>query len=401
MEEGYLIEDYRTKETISIGSPGVQVGAMQVTSGNLKEVIDNPSNYQLRINYDCPFLFPLKDHNTGDFDLQEKRIRYFHLIKKRGQQEFSTLDILRLPKFSSFQLIVPISREDFRVHDNGYIENKLDDFSWKVINHLNIKINDVIEQKELKINLNTNKILSYRNIYLHNDDLNQPVAHTVFPYTSMVHINAPKNSENIDEDVLRLYLQNKVELKNFIEDYLPKVESSNDFEKIILRVVHDFAFYASERPEVLFQLEEEMIRDLFLVALKILLPISEAEVFNYDGKLDFKVSDPLKPYEYISGEFKIWRGKNSFDDCFHQITQKHSTGAEKSVYMLFINRNKDPDATYMKALKFLKQTDIYIQELNPNISLSKNQKFSRHEIDLKGRRTDLIIGIINVYYERI
>lgn len=399
-KNGYLIEDYLTKKTMSIGSPGVQIFKIQMTNGDLKPIANNPNQHELRINYDCPFLFPLNDNHKGKFDFKDREIIYFHKIKKRGQQEFSTLDILRLPKFSAIQIVVPILEKDYNIKDNGLIESKLDDLSWDLINFLNRKINDVIDLKEFKIDLDANKILSYRNLYFDKSDYTQVNAFTVFPYTSMIHINAPKNTENIDEDILRLYLQNRIELKNYVEEYLPKVQKEQDFEKIVFRIVHDFAHYSSERPESLFQLNEELIRDLFLIALKVLLPYSDAEVFNYDGKLDFKVSNPINQYEIITGEYKVWSGKDSFDECLNQITEKHSTGAEKEVYMLFINRNKKADETYRKALDMLKKDSHYLKEIDSNISLSRNQFFSKHKVKIKEKEIDLILGLINVYYSR-
>ncbi len=399
-QTGYLIEDYWTKETISIGSPGVQVFKVQMTIGDLNPIANNPNQYELRVYYDCPFLFPLNDSHKGKFNFKDREIKYFHKIKKRGQQEFSTLDILRLPKFSAIQIAVPILEKDYNIKDNGLIESKLDDLSWELINFLNRKINDVIDLKKFKIDLEANKVLSYRNIYFDKSDYSKEKAFTVFPYTSMIHIDAPKNTENIDEDILRLYLQNRIELKNYVEEYLPKVQKDQSFEKIVFRVVHDFAHYSSERPESISQLNEELIRDLFLIALKVLLPYSDAEVFNYDGKLDFKVSNPINQYEIITGEYKVWSGKDSFDECLNQITEKHSTGAEKEVYMLFINRNKKADETYKKALGMLKKDSHYIKEINSNISLSRNQFFSRHKVKIKDREIDLVLGLINVYYIR-
>ena len=400
-DSGYLIDDYLTKETWSIGSPGVQIFKMEFTKGSLLPIAESPDKFNLRVNYDCPFRFWLEDGHKGEFEYKNRQILYFHIVKRRGQQEFSTLDILRLPQFSSIQIAVPLSKDDFVVKDNVVISNELGDLSWELINFLNQKINDVIEKKKYKVDLNANKVLSYRNLYFRNQDINNPVAYTVFPYTSLIHIDAPPNTETIDEDVLRLYLKNKVKLKDFIDEYLPKVELSNDFEKIVFRIVHDFAYYCSERPESLNSLNEELIRDLFLITLKTLLPYSEAEVFNYDGKLDFKVHNPLKDYEAIIGEFKIWSGQKSFNECMQQITEKHSTGGEKEVYILFINKNKKVKQTYEKILDMLKADSHYLKEIDRSISLSRSQLFSKHLLQIKGHEIPATLGIINVFYEKV
>lgn len=398
-DAGFLIEDYLTKEKWSIGSTGGVISSFKETRGTLEPIAQNPQQFNFIISYDCPFLFPLSSNHSGQFDYENRSINYFHFIKKRGQQRFSSLDILKLPKFSAIKIVVSIIPEDIIILENGFVESNLDEFSWKLISFINNKINDVIEKPELKINIRKNKILSYVNSYCTKVNENL-IAQTKFPYTSAIYINEPKSTDNIDEDVLKLYLQNKIKLASFIEEYLPTVQVDQNFEKIVFRVVHDYAYFTSERPESLFKLNEELIRDLFLIALKVLLPYSDAEVFNYDGKLDFKVINPLNYYEQITGEFKVWSGVASFNECINQITEKHSTGAEKEVYMLFINRNKKVEETYQKSLEMLKSDSHYISEINPNISISSNQYFSKHKVRIKTKEINLILGIIDTYYER-
>ncbi len=69
--------------------------------------------------------------------------------------------------------------------------------------------------------------------------------------------------------------------------------------------------------------------------------------------------------------------------------------------MLFINKNKNAKDTYEKALEYLKESKSYLVEINPNISLSRNQLFSKHKMLIKANEVPLVLGIINVYYERV
>lgn len=401
VNSGFIVEDYILQQKFSIGSPGTKVFESEFTFGEFPTVTNNPEQFEIKINYDCPYIFPLRDKHVGDFDFKNRKVRYFHDRKTRGQQEFSTLDLSMLTQFSSIQISLNLLNSDIENFEAGDFKVfKLKEFTWELINHLNEKINDTIEEFKYKKSKELlNNIKSYRIIFVSKKKQNL-VAQIIYPYTGVVDIPPPSSEFEINHQILDLYLNEKVALKKFVKDYIPKIQQDESFEAMVFRIVHDFSYYTSERPEAFFNLKEEIVRDLFFVILKILFPFSETEAFNYDGKLDFKIINPKNKYELITGEFKIWNGVNSFQECMHQITEKHSTGAEKTVYTLYINRNKKVEEVYQKILRLLKKEPHYLKEINANISLSVNQNFSKHKLKIKNNEIDLILGIVNVFHEK-
>ncbi len=395
-----LIEDYITKETWEIGSSKFVYSDVAFNQGNFIEVLNSPEDYIFFIKYDCPYILPLNDGNSTIFKYKNADFKYIHSLKQRGQQEFSTLDVLRLPRFSSFQVQGEIDKSivDYKDEVEGF--SKVSTFMWNVITNLNEKINDLILTED-RVDFSYNRILSYRVSFFRKSDMHKPTAVIIVPYTSVIDLRGPQKSDFLDEDILKLYLNEKIKLKNYYKDYLPDPEKELTFRDKIFKIVFDFAFYSCERPEALSKLSEELIRDLFLIPVKMFAFSAEAEAYTYDGKLDFKITNPNNKYEIISGEYKIWRGISSFDECYKQISEKHSAGNEGELYLIMINKNKSVKETYNKSLEALKTKGSFIKTLNENISFSKSQFFSRHLISIKGNEICLILGIINVYYEKI
>ena len=398
---GVIVEDYLTKETLTLGSPGITVFDTNYTKGDLKKIQDNPNDYNFAMEYDCPFLFPLRNNENHDFLYKGLLVSFSHVIKKRGQQQFSTLDILRLPYFSHIQIRCNFLSEIIDINSDMSSLMNVNKNTWDLIVFLNNKINDLIIKEDDKIDFEKNKILSYRMYFCKKTSPTKMEAMSIIPYTSVIDLKGPNNTEYLDENLLRLYLHEKLQLKNYYNDYLPNPDDKLAFEEKVFRIVHDFAFYSSERPEALSKLNEELIRDLFLVPLKMFFPTAEAEVFNYDGKLDFKITNPKNRYDIIAGEFKKWSGNDSFDECLMQATEKHVNGSECNIYMLFINNNKDVKKTYQKILQKLTESGVYIKEIDNNIALARNQFFSKHYVDINNFETPLILGIINTYYKKV
>ncbi len=398
---GIIVEDYVTNQTWTFGSEGIMMKDPTITLGNLQEVIDNPSEYIFVLDFDCPFSFPLNDNHKGSYRFLNINLNYSHRHKRRGKQEFSTLDVLRIPQFSSIRISGQLNSDMFQGRNFPDAVSKLPNFTWELITHLLKKINDVAKSTNQHVDLGVNRILSYRVYFFHISEKTNPRSTMIVPYTSLIDLRSPQKSEFLDEDILRLYLNEKIELRNFYKEYIPLPKDDLSFEDLIFRLVHDFAFYTSERPEAISKLDEESIRDLFLIPVKMFVPSSEGEAFNYDGKLDFKITNYHNKYESISGEYKVWRGGGSFEECFKQISEKHSTGNEIQVYILMINRNKKVQEIYDKALNLLIKKEAFVRTLDSNISLSKRQLFSKHLIKIRDFEVECILGIIDVYYEKV
>jgi len=88
-----------------------------------------------------------------------------------------------------------------------------------------------------------------------------------------------------DKELVKTLTNEKTYLSKFVSYFSLKrgTYTQSTFYLRVATVLHDFAFFARQHPQALVNLNEELIRDLFLVALKTAFPASEGEVFNYSG----------------------------------------------------------------------------------------------------------------------
>jgi hypothetical protein len=370
-------------------------------NGNFSEVVKNSKDCLFRIEYDCPFLFPLENQNNT-FKYKDKTFNFSHWKETRGNHGFSTLDVYRLSEFSTFLIEGEI--EDLGINLSG---NKPGEGAMGIatecvnmLDHLNTKIN-LLSPK--RINLETNKILSVRITLGRKGNPPQSLVNLVIPYNSVIDLrSSSEKMDNIDTNELHQFLNEKKELKQYFASFLDKPEKESSFIDSVFKLTHDFAFYVNERPEAISKLKEELIRDLFLIPIKTYVFSAEAEAYIYDGKLDYRITNVNNKYEIISGEFKIWSGIESFNECYMQISEKHTTGNESEVYLIMINKNnKDIHGVYNQMIKELKRKETFNKTIRENISLSKAQLFSRHLIQIKGHSVSLVLGIINAYYVKV
>ena len=396
-----IVEDYITKKYWAIGDQYINVSDFLFSEGKITDVFKSPENYLFEISYDCPYLIPLDDLEKGvEIKYKNSLLEIYHIKKQRNQAEFSTLDILTNPSFSSIKIKSDFKSDYFKNDNEIARQFEVTDIFWELINHVNFNINNFVNQ-EAKIDFSNNRILSYRVTYFSKQELSKPIAWSIIPYTSLKNQSRVKQqTELLNESSLQTFLLEKQKLKEYYESTLDTTYNDN-FSKTLFKLVFDFAFYSSENPEAISNLGEELIRDLLLIPIRMFWFTAEAEVYNFDGKLDFKITNPENKYESICGELKIWRGQDSFDDCYKQITEKHSSGNETEVYILMINRNRDVKSVYEKCLNGLKSKNSFMKTLDDNISLSKSQFFSKHLVNIKGIEIPLVLGIINVYHEKV
>ena len=396
--KGFDIKDFTGSEesTFSIGSPGVQVWGMHFTQGDFKLIEKHPERYIQVINVDIPALLPLNDNESFPIQFENHRFLMHHKIKTRGEEFYSTLDSSQLPYFSSLQFqgeLFPIVSEK-KEHTN----HKSYDLIVDTLHKLNSLLDDA-----RKLHIGEDLHFSYHIFYLPQENFpnNPPVAKTTFPYTGLIDIKSPDSSNNIDENLLRKVLSQKIKIKDFSEtDVVPKT-SDKEFNEKVHILTHDFAFYCSQHPESLQQLEEEHIRDLFLILAKAVFENAEGEPFHYDGKLDYKISNLSNKYEFITGEFKWWTGDKSFQDAFHQAVRKHATGQESCIYIIMLNKNKDMSKVYQKTLDLVQNESEFIKTDPESIVPDKSkQLFKRIIVNHRGHEIPLIIGMIDCYFQK-
>ncbi len=195
---------------------------------------------------------------------------------------------------------------------------------------------------------------------------------------------------------------------NDINDFVLKLTAQTDLNDIsdfcekVFRLIHDFSFYGKQSARALNDMSEEFIRDILLLPVRHVYPSTGGEVFNYDGKSDFKIINPDNKYEYIIGELKWWRGILSFKDVYHQATKKHVTGQEKQIYILVLSRNLDCESVKESIRNYLSSIDTFdmsgwSEDIVPEGS---GEIFIKSSVGVRNKRIPLIIGIVDLYFAK-
>ncbi len=399
--KGILVTDLKTGKEYAIDIMAGNILMMIFQDGLFSEVAKNPKDCLFRIEYDCPFLLPL-ENQTKPFTYNDKTFTYSHWTEKRGNHRFSTLDVYHLKEFSTFLIDGELIDLGINVTGTKFGEGApaIAQECLKILNYLNEKINTISPRP---VDLKNNNILSIRIALGRKGNPPQELASLVIPYNRKIDLRlSDEKMDYIDPNELHEFLNEKSEIKQYFEEHFEKPEKDSSFINTVFKLTHDFAFYVNERPEAISKLREELIRDLFLIPIKTYDFPAEAEAYIYDGKLDYRITNTKNKYEIISGEFKIWTGIDSFNECYLQISEKHTSGNEYEVYLIMINKkNKNIHEVYNQMIQGLKQKDSFEKTISDNISLSKAQLFSRHQIKIKGHPVPIVIGVINAYHEKV
>ena len=198
------------------------------------------------------------------------------------------------------------------------------------------------------------------------------------------------------------YNEETSRLQRFATEKVLPNASGKEFREKVLIAIHDFCFYCRQHPESLSRLYEEQIRDLFLIVIKTIFSSAEGEPFHYNGKLDFKITNPKNKYEMITGEFKWWRGYDSAHEILHQSIRKHATGQELDIYTVILNKNKDSGSVF-EAVKriFYEQPEII-----PNSFLSKapegsKEMFGCFTAKVRDKEIPLYLALGDLFFERV
>lgn len=398
LSAGFQIKDFTGRQIIthSLGSPGAgKIENFCFIEGDDDEVENNPENYILVLNVDIPDCLPLEDNEPFPIIHDGKHYTMFHRSKKRGEESYSTLDSNKTPHFSSLQ----IQGEPFNSKNKCFSINKVSHSLF--IDILN-KINSLRDEKDQLI-IDDNLHLSYHLLYYPKKNFPNcnPVAKTTMLYSGIVNIKSRDFSSNIDKNVLKKVLSEKIRIESFsINKTVPQIKGKTFLEKVFI-CTHDFAFYCSQHPSSLQQLEEEHLRDLFLILAKAIFTNAEGEPFHYDGKLDYKITNNRNKYEFITGEFKWWNGEQSIKDAFHQAIRKHSTGQETEIFILILNNNKDILKVYEKIILSIQAEIEFIEKYSEKITPpNSKQLFDRYLIEVKGHKIILTVGVINCYFKK-
>jgi hypothetical protein len=397
---GIIIKDStgnKTK-TYELGSPGFIMSGFYSSEGDFEIVKKNPENYNFEICFDIPHYFPLEDDCPFEVLFEENKFTLFHKTKRRGEEFFSTIDTLSTPYFSSFRI------EGTNFFDKIPTSNPSDPYeSYKLIISVLQRLNNNLPT-EHRYDINFNLKLSYFITYFEKEDLNKTlfILKITYPYSGIIDIKAPSNSIPLNNTSLKNLFTEKIKIESYFIKKVGQYFETKSFTQNAFQTLHDFSFYCCQHPKTFQSLHEALIRDLYLVIVKVIFSYAEGEAFNYDGRLDYKITNRENKYEFITGEFKWWTGDNSFKEAFHQAIRKHANGMEKVINIVILNRNEDLSSVYQKVLELLINEPEYIKQLSMNISPDgSRQLFSSHLVNVKGCKITVIIGLINLYYSNL
>ena len=135
--------------------------------------------------------------------------------------------------------------------------------------------------------------------------------------------------------------------------FKPEPVLADDQYEFILKVIQDMAMVMERSPTAFHKMEEEHLRDHFLVQLNGHFEgAATGETFNYQGKTDILIRH--KGRNVFIAECKFWRGEKGFTDTIDQLLGYTSWRDTKTAIILF-NRNKNLSAVLGKMPELVRQ----------------------------------------------
>lgn len=130
------------------------------------------------------------------------------------------------------------------------------------------------------------------------------------------------------------------------ENYSPEPALSEDDYQHILNVLRSMSLVIERNPASFAKLEEEAIRDHFLIQLNGHYEgCATGETFNGEGKTDILIR--IADRNVFVAECKFWRGQKQFFDAVDQLLS-YLTWRDCKCALLVFNRNKDSTAVAAK-----------------------------------------------------
>jgi hypothetical protein len=399
-----IIRDFLRDATYSLGGPGLTLAMPIETVGDLAPVMANPDNHIAALCVDLPFLLPI-DNGRYDVLLSDRPVLMFHERRERGSEEFSTLDTTQLPYFSHLQ----IQMRPFVDYATGPPLGNGGSFAQRYKSY-NIVI-EVLEKLDEFLRIDTRLRafeggplrLSYRIGYFLREEPPIQVAESIYLTSEPVRIQSPESGPYIDSEALRAYLSQRVKIAAFAKQVIEPELARRTFRQRVFLALHDFCFYCRQHPRAIGNLEEEQIRDLFLVVVKCLFEGGEGETFHFDGKLDYKIINPDNKYEFVTGELKWWRGPASAVELYHQGVRKHATGQEAEIHLVMLNLNKDVRIMaeeYRKSIEAEPETKAEVL-LHSQLPPGSRERFLSTIVEIRGHSVPLIAAVADLWHERL
>lgn len=405
--QGILVNDNTVKggEILSIGSPGGLISNIVRVQGTTENLNESHGKYFIALYVDIPILLPLNDGEKYTICFEGDQFDFFHSTKKRGEEFYSTLESSKLPFFSSIQIQGKSFDDSIPLIPQNEIENKSYKppyyKSYRLILYILKQIIDFTNSDYL-LNLDKEPRLSYYILYYKDGEFpnGKYFAKATYPYSGLIDLKGPEFKNEIDNTALKRFLSEQFKIQSYsLKEIVPNVQGKSFEEKVFLSA-HDFSYYCTQHPLAISKLMEPEIRDLYLIILKSIFTYAEGETFNFQGKLDFKITDKSNKYLFIAGEFKIWSSEHSIIEAFDQVVRFHNSGQEMELYILMINKNKNITSVRRKIKESISKEVEYIDTIEEKrIPTGSSQIFDKYILSIRDRQVPLNVGLINLYLE--
>lgn len=359
------------------------IGGM-VEHVGIEKVNAAPSEHRAVILVDLPAFIPVEE-TAVELVLDSGTCKVTIKTKGRGQEDFSSLDTTTLPYFTALV-----------IEKNGLVMDPL-----SILKEVLGYFDDLSEM--LQLGLPTLRDADRFSIVVYHERLDcpgRPVAQSIYPLTGTHRIPHPKDPVPLVPAIQQALNRFRIELTSRAETRL-RSSGDADFTDQLLAILHDFVFFARQHRKTVRELEEEQVRDLFLLPLKAAFRSAEGEVYNYNGKTDIKATDPKNPYNFGVIEFKKWHGPESFGQAYSQAVREHSSGQESFLFIVILSENKDLTAVLKASIKeYERQAETKIVHPETKI-VPSDEPFYRGEVDLRGRIVPLTVGILDLHFANV
>jgi len=178
------------------------------------------------------------------------------------------------------------------------------------------------------------------------------------------------------------------------ESFKPEPILSEEEYENILEIIYNMALVMERSPQTFSKLEEEEIRNHFLMILNSHYDgQATGETFNYGGKTDILIR--VEGRNIFIAECKFWRGEKELLNTINQLLGYTSWRDTKAAVLLF-NKNQDFSAVLSKINSVVKSHACYKREHNLRSAKLKNETtFSYILHQPKDANRELILTVMS------
>lgn len=381
-KDGIVVKHHPTGTQFVLGSGGMTIGDYSEHEG-IDRVLAAPSEHRAFIVVDIPAFIPVEE-TAVELTLESGPCRVTIRTKSRGEEEFSSLDTTTLPYFTAL-----------RIERNGLVDDPM-----SILKEVLGYFDDLSTMLKLGLPELRNSDRFSIVVYHQRLDSLQTVARSIYPLTGTHRIPTPSEPVPLVPALQQALNRFRIELTSRAEAQLRK-NKEDTFESQLLAILHDFVFFARQHRKTVRELQEEQVRDLFLLPLKAAFRSAEGEVYNYNGKTDIKATDPSNQYNFGVIEFKKWSGPDSFAQAYSQAVREHSSGQEAFLMIVILSENLDLKAVVDASVKeYEKQLET--KNVDPRTKIvPSDEPFYRGSVDLRGRSVPLTVGILDLHFTNV